>query len=236
GYYLRDMVPEVALREGSAALKRLREMSREMALVTGLVEESADHLFYNAGLYLDGGEICHTHRKVYLPTYGMFDEQRYFARGRKVRAFDTRFGRGCLLICEDLWHPSTAYIAFQDGAALLINLSCSPSRGIDREEKLAITETWETLNQAYAKLFSQFVLFVNRVGYEDGVNFWGGSEILDPEGRVIAKAPYFEEGLTVGELDLGTLRRTRIATTLLRDEDLDLMLRELWRIHQEKNR
>lgn len=235
GYYLRDMVPEVALKENSAILERLREMSREIALITGLVEESTDHLFYNAGLYLDGGEIRHIHRKVYLPTYGMFDEQRYFARGRKVRAFDSRFGRACLLICEDLWHPSTAYIAFQDGAALLVNLSCSPSRGIDREEKLAIAETWETLNRAYAKLFSQFVLFVNRVGYEDGVNFWGGSELLDPEGRPIAKGPYFEEGLIVGELDMGDLRRARIATTLLRDEDLDLTLRELWRIHGEKN-
>ena len=77
----------------------------------GLVEESADHRFFNSAIYFEDGEIRHVHRKVYLPTYGMFDEQRYFARGDRVRAFDSKFGRLTLLICEDLWHPSTIYLA-----------------------------------------------------------------------------------------------------------------------------
>lgn len=234
GYFLRDMVPEVALKEDSAILKRLRDMSREIAIVTGFVEESKEHLFYNAGAYIEDGEIRHIHRKVYLPTYGMFDEQRYFARGNKIRAFDTKFGRAALLICEDLWHPSTAYIAFQDRADLLLVLSSSPGRGVDRGEKLIISDTWETMNRVYAKLFSQFVLFVNRVGYEDGINFWGGSEIISPEGPQIAKGCYFQEELVIGEIDTNDIRRTRISTTLLRDEDLDLTIRELLRIHQKK--
>jgi len=234
GYFLRDMVPEVALREDSSIIAKLRELSQQIPLVTGWVEESREHLFYNSGIYLEGGEIRHIHRKVYLPTYGMFDEQRYFARGRKLRAFDSRFGRLALLICEDLWHPSTAYVAFQDGADFLIVLASSPGRGIDFGEKLTIAETWETINRAYAKLFSQFVFFVNRVGYEDGVNFWGGSEIISPEGRQIVKGEYFQEGLIVAEIDTNDIRRTRISTTLLRDEDLDLTIRELLRIRQQK--
>jgi predicted amidohydrolase len=234
GYFLRDMVPEVALKEDSAIITELKELSQEIPIATGWVEESKEHLFYNAAIYLEAGEIKHIHRKVYLPTYGMFDEQRYFARGKKLRAFDTRFGRIALLICEDLWHPSTAYIAFQDGADLLLVLSSSPGRGVDLGEKLTIFDTWETINKAYAKLFSQFILFANRVGYEDGVSFWGGSEIINPEGRQIAKGGYFQEELVVGEVDINDIRRTRISTTLLRDEDLDLTIRELLRIRQEK--
>ncbi|OGW16475.1 MAG: carbon-nitrogen hydrolase [Nitrospinae bacterium RIFCSPLOWO2_12_FULL_45_22] len=234
GYFLRDMVPEVALREESAILTRLKDMSREIPIATGFVEESKEHLFYNAGIYLEDGEVRHIHRKVYLPTYGMFDEQRYFARGKMVRAFDSKFGRAALLICEDLWHPSTAYIAFQDGADFLLVLSSSPGRGVDLGEKLVISDTWETLNKTYAKLFSQFIFFANRVGYEDGINFWGGSEIITPEGQQVAKGRYFQEELVVGEIDTNDIRRTRISTTLLRDEDLDLTLRELLRIHQKK--
>jgi len=234
GYFLRDMVPEVALREDSAILTRLKDMSREIPIATGFVEESKEHLFYNAGIYLEDGEVRHIHRKVYLPTYGMFDEQRYFARGKMVRAFDSKFGRAALLICEDLWHPSTAYIAFQDGADFLLVLSSSPGRGVDLGEKLVISDTWETLNKTYAKLFSQFIFFANRVGYEDGINFWGGSEIITPEGQQVAKGRYFQEELVVGEIDTNDIRRTRISTTLLRDEDLDLTLRELLRIHQKK--
>jgi len=191
GYFLRDMVPEVALREESAILTRLKDMSREIPIATGFVEESKEHLFYNAGIYLEDGEVRHIHRKVYLPTYGMFDEQRYFARGKMVRAFDSKFGRAALLICEDLWHPSTAYIAFQDGADFLLVLSSSPGRGVDLGEKLVISDTWETLNKTYAKLFSQFIFFANRVGYEDGINFWGGSEIITPEGQQVAKGRCF---------------------------------------------
>lgn len=234
GYFLRDMVPEVALREDSGILRRLKDMSREIPIATGFVEESKEHLFYNSGVYLEDGEIKHIHRKVYLPTYGLFDEQRYFARGKKLRAFDSKFGRASLLICEDLWHPSTAYIAFQDGADLLLVLSSSPGRGVDLGEKLVISDTWETLNRAYARLFSQFIFFANRVGYEDGINFWGGSEIISPEGRQLAKGCYFQEELVVGEIDTNDIRRTRISTTLLRDEDLDLTIKELIRIHQKK--
>src|SRR5262245_60707835 len=105
GYHVRDLVSTVAFALDSPEMAQLKEWSQDVALVVGFVEESADFHFYNVAAYIAGGEIRHLHRKVYLPTYGMFDEQRYFARGDKVRTFDAPFGRASLLICEDLWHP-----------------------------------------------------------------------------------------------------------------------------------
>ncbi|HEY3168358.1 MAG TPA: nitrilase-related carbon-nitrogen hydrolase, partial [Candidatus Binatia bacterium] len=126
GYYLRDTVPSVALTMKSAEITKLKQLSRELCFVAGLVEESADHRFFNAAVYFEDGEVRHVHRKVYLPTYGMFDEQRYFAAGDRIRAFDSKFGRLALLICEDLWHPSTINVAALDGALAVLCPSASP--------------------------------------------------------------------------------------------------------------
>jgi len=231
GYHLRDMVATVALRADSPEMTRLKEWSREVPLVIGLVEESPDFRFYNAAVYLAAGEIRHVHRKVYLPTYGMFDEQRYFARGDRVRACDTPFGRVSLLICEDLWHPSTAYLAALDRAVLIICPSSSPLRGIsDGASQDDNARYWELINRAYAETFSLFLIYANRVGFEDGVGFWGGSEILDPFGRCLAKGRYYEEDFITAELSLDTVRRKRVAAPLLRDEDIDLTINELLRI------
>ena len=233
GYHLRDMVPAVALRLDSPEMARLKEFSRAVPFVAGLVEESPDYRFYNTAVYLAGGEIHHLHRKVYLPTYGMFDEQRYFARGERICAFDAPFGRASLLVCEDLWHPSTAYLAALDQALLIICPSSSPLRGIsDGESQDDNARYWELLNRMYAETFGLFVVYANRVGFEDGVGFWGGSEIVDPFGRRLAKGRYYEEDLIMAELSLDTVRRKRIASPLLRDENVDLTIRELARIRE----
>jgi predicted amidohydrolase len=233
GYFLRDMVPNVALRLSAPEIDRLKKLSRDMAFVAGLVEEGPDYRFYNAAVYFDRGEAQHVHRKVYLPTYGMFDEQRYFARGDRVRAFDTRFGRMALLICEDLWHPSTIYLAALDGALTVLCPSTSPLRGItEGEPQDDNARYWEMINRAYAETFSIFMVYGNRVGFEDGVGFWGGSEIVDPFGRRIAKAKYYEEDFIAGNVALDAVRRKRAAAPLLRDEDIDLTVNELLRIRE----
>jgi predicted amidohydrolase len=231
GYHLRDMVATVALRLDSPEVRQLKEWSRQVALVVGFVEESADFRFYNVAAYLAEGEIRHVHRKVYLPTYGMFDEQRYFARGDQVRAFDGPWGRAALLICEDLWHPSTAYLAALDRALLIICPSSSPLRGIsDGESQDDNARYWELINRTYAETFGLFLVYANRVGFEDGVGFWGGSEILDPFGRRLAKGKYYEDDLITAELSLDAVRRKRIVSPLLRDENIDLTINELTRI------
>ena len=231
GYHLRDMVATVALRQDAPEFVQLRELSKSVACLAGLVEESPDFCFYNAAVYLSAGEVRHVHRKVYLPTYGMFDEQRYFARGDSVRAFDTPYGRAATLVCEDLWHPSTAYIAALDQALMLICPSSSPLRGIaDNKERDENARYWEALNRVYAETFGVFVIYANRVGFEDGVGFWGGSEVIDPFGRCIAKGRYYEEDFVTADISLDVARRKRVAAPLLRDEDIDLTINELLRI------
>jgi len=227
------MVPDVALTTRSPEMKKLKELSRGLPFVAGLVEESADHRFFNAAVYFEDGEIRHVHRKVYLPTYGMFDEQRYFARGDRVRAFDSKFGRLAILICEDLWHTSTIYLAALDGARAVLCPSSSPLRGIvDGQAQDDNARYWEMINRTYAETFSLFMLYGNRSGFEDGVGFWGGSEIVDPFGQRLAKAKYYDEDFIVSEVALEAVRRKRTMSPLLRDEDIDLTINELMRIRE----
>jgi predicted amidohydrolase len=224
-------VATVARRLDSPELEQLKVWSREVALVIGFVEESTDFRFYNAAAYLADGEIRHVHRKVYLPTYGMFDEQRYFARGDQLRTFEMPLGRASLLICEDLWHPSTVYVSALDRALVVICPSSSPLRGIsDGETHDDNARYWELINRMYAETFGLFLVYANRVGFEDGVGFWGGSEILDPFGRRLAKGRYYEEDFITAEVSLDAVRRKRTIAPLLRDEDLDLTINELIRI------
>ena len=201
------------------------------------MEESGRHGFFNSAAYFENGELVHVHRKVYLPTYGLFDENRYVGRGDKVRAFDTRFGRAAILICEDAWHPSLAGIASLDGADLLIVPSASPARGVSKangEGGLAIQRVWQSLTRTYASAYNQHVVFSNRVGYEDGINFWGGSEILAPSGEPLAQAARGAKEMLVSQVDTANVRRARIASPTLRDEDLHLTLRELRRIQRSR--
>jgi predicted amidohydrolase len=233
GYFLRDTVPSVALTMKSVEMKKLKQLSREIPFVAGLVEESADHRFFNSSVYFEDGEVRHVHRKVYLPTYGMFDEQRYFARGDRIRTFDSKFGRMALLICEDLWHPSTIYLAALQGALAVLCPSASPLRGIvDDQVQDDNARYWEMLNRVYAETFSLFMIYGNRCGFEDGVGFWGGSEIVDPFGQCIAKAKYYEEDFIVAQVSFESVRRKRTMSPLLRDEDIDLTINELMRIRE----
>jgi NAD+ synthase (glutamine-hydrolysing) len=232
GYVLQDLVPTVSCRPepGDPFFQPLFEASRDIDLVVGFVDEDSRHRFYIASAYLSQGRLVHVHHKVYLPTYGLFDEGRFFAPGDSVRAFDTRFGRMGMLICEDFWHASPPYILWQDGADMLLLSSASPGRGLNGEPKLE-SSTWvEHTNRAYASMFTIFVAHSNRSGFEDGLNFWGGSTVFDPNGKLIAQAPYFEEALTKTEIDLNQLHRTRARLPLLRDERPELLLRELDRI------
>jgi len=239
GYLLRDMVSTVALRLDSAEMKHLKKLSqsRKIAVLVGFVEETRSFRFHNSAVLLDRGEVVAVHRKVYLPTYGMFDEQRYFARGTEVRAFDSRFGRGAILICEDLWHPSTAYLAALDDALFVLCPSASPLRGVSEgHEQDDNARYWELINRFYASTFSLSLVYVNRTGFEDGIGFWGGSEILDASGECMAKARYYEPDLIFAEIRPKMARRRRIAAPLLRDEDLDLTINELLRIRGRSTR
>src|SRR5512142_1690688 len=232
GYVLQDLVATVAHRplEEDSVFKHLLQASHDLDLVVGFVDEDSRHRFFIATAYLSAGKVLHVHHKVYLPTYGLFDEGRFFAWGDSVRAFDTRFGRAGLLICEDFWHASPPYLLWLDGADLMLFSSASPGRGLTDQEKLDSAHWVERVNQSYANLFTCFVAHSNHVGFEDGLNFWGGATVFDPNGTRIANGPYFEEALTLATLDLHQLRRTRARLPLLRDERTTMVQSELARI------
>lgn len=232
GYALQDASRDVARLAvpSDPLISTMLEASKRLDLVVGFAEVDDRGRLFTAGAYLSRGAIVHIHRKVYLPTYGMFDEGRYFDLGDSVRAFDTRFGRMGLLICEDFWHASPPYLAWLDGADVLLLTSASPGRGLNDEDRLASARFVETVNKSYAALFGSYVVHSNRVGFEDGLNFWGGSTIFDPDGELVAQAPYFEEALTVATIDLAQVNRSRNRIPLLRDERPELTLRELQRI------
>jgi NAD+ synthase (glutamine-hydrolysing) len=237
GYVLQDLASAVAHRPEIDApiFKPLLDASQNLDLVVGFVDEDLRHRFFIASAYLSRGQVVHVHHKVYLPTYGLFDEGRFFAWGDSVRAFDTRFGRFGILICEDFWHASPPYLLWLDGADVMLFTSASPGRGLGREPQLESARWVEHINRAYASLFTNFVAHANRVGYEDGLHFWGGSTVFDPNGDLLLRSPYEQESLNLVEIDLNQLHRTRARLPLLRDERTALVMREMDRIFAQSD-
>jgi predicted amidohydrolase len=236
GYFLKDLVPESAIRLDSKEMRDLAALSTELDVVLGAVIESPDHRYFNASLYFSRGELLHVHRKVYLPTYGMFDEQRYFAPGDRFRSFATPYGRAGMLVCEDIWHLSSAYILSLEGVDMIICPSSSPGRGITTDERLGTAESYALVCRTYAQFLTTFFLYCNRVGFEDGANFWGGSMVIGPNGDIIAQHQDADEALVLASLDLADVRRERLANPLLRDERLELTINELRRVWHERTR
>jgi predicted amidohydrolase len=236
GYGLRDLVPEVAIGLDAPEMRSLLEASREVSIAFGFVEETAEHLFYNSAAYLEGGELVHVHRKVHLPTYGLFEEGRYFAAGEGARSFATRFGRMAMLVCEDVWHLPMPWLCGLDGALAVLALAASPTRGVGGEGKAKNTAAWERLLMTYASSLTMFLVYANRTGFEDGVGFWGGSEIVSPAAEVVVKGKYHEEDLPTAEIDFERVRRERIHTPLLRDERIPVVRAELARIETARRR
>jgi predicted amidohydrolase len=218
-------------------LAPLIALSRRVDLVVGMVLRSDDFRYFNAAVYLADGEVTHVHRKVYLPTYGMFDEQRYFAPGDRIRAFNHHRLVTGILVCEDMWHLSAPYLLFVQGTHLLICPSVSPGRGVlldtGSEKAPGSVTSWHELCRTIAAFTVSYVAYCNRVGYEDGVNFGGGSGVWGPDGKLLAEGGA-EEEMTWAEIDLREVERQRQATPLVRDEKIEFTLRELERVFDEQ--
>jgi predicted amidohydrolase len=245
GYFLKDQVPEVALTIDSPEVSALCDASRDggIDIVAGLILESDQHRFHNAALYISGGEVVHVHRKVYLPTYGLFDEQRYVASGDRFRAFDAPLGRRTerhwragILICEDLWHPSAPALLARQGVDLIICPSASPGRGVLQGDAVGTASSYDVMTRTYAQLFTTYVLYCNRTGFEDGVGFWGGSRVVDPVGSVVAELRGAQESVLFHKLERRAVRRARVAYPLLRDERNDVNDAETDRLRRRRAR
>ncbi len=245
GYLLQDLAAEVAMRLDDPRLLALAATTAPgggraddgLSVIVSFVEESADHRLFIAVALLEEGRVRHVQRKLFLPTYGLFDERRFFAAGDLLRATPSRLGVGLgLSICEDFWHLGVPQLLALDGAQLLINVSSSPGRDLAslNEVGLGTATSWRTLLRTYAQLTTSFVVFVNRVGVDESISFWGGSEVIGPNGAAIFSAPMYDEGLYFVDVDLADIRRERIGLPLLRDERLELAARELDRIISER--
>jgi predicted amidohydrolase len=233
GYTLKDLAGEVALDPGSdPRFKRILAASRKLAVVLGFMEESPGEkgLFYNSAAFVADGRILHVHRKVYLPTNGLFEEAKFFAQGREFRVFPTPFGTAGVMICRDFLHYGASYVLFAGGADIIIVISSAPGRGVTGRESFETSRMWELMGEAVSYFSSAFVIYVNRVGIEDGVSFAGGSFIYGPGGRLLARAADLDPHFLIYRLDLTAVREARIRWLFKRDEKPEVILRSLERV------
>ncbi len=235
GYFLKDQTSEIALRLDAPILGRFAALSRDISIAIGFVERSSEGRLYNSMAFFEDGALLHVHRKVHLVTYGMFDEQREFAAGERFASFTSKFGRFGFLICEDLWHVSSAYPYFLDDVDALLVHSCAPGRGVAEDGgELGSQRVWQTLLAAQALTTQTWVLWTNRVGWEDGIFFSGGSRVIDPSGRTHAELKGLESDRLQVQISSRELERARLMTPLRRDAKPWLLEQSLFR-HRTKN-
>ncbi len=228
GYTVRDMNFELCMRPDDARLDVFRELSRDIVIILGGIEENARYGVYNSAFVFDDGR-CTTYRKIYPPDYGIFEEGRYFLHGDSTALIDTRFGRIGVLVCEDLWHPSLPLLQALDGAELLCVISASPTR-LPAAGTPTLREVNSEHHRSLCRLLTVNMVFVNRVGYEDGVNFWGGSEIVDASGSVLHASGVDGEELGIATVSSLAVRDARRESRHFLDEDAHFVQRELRRI------
>jgi len=236
GYLLMEATPEVAITLDSPRMDALRALSKRAALAVGFVEEAPGGRYFNSAAFLDGGELLHVHRKVYLPSHGLFDETRHFAMGDRIRAFDTRFGRVGMLICRDFWHLGPVYLLACQDVDVMCVLSASPGRGAESDSgRFESGASVSLLGDVYGRSFGCHVLHANRGGVEEGVTFVGGSEAYAPDGSLLARGKDEECDLVVVEIDPAARRAARLRMPFLKEERPHLILRELQRVLSERS-
>lgn len=227
GYHLKDLAADVACAADDPVLEPIAQASRDIDITAGFVERSTDAKLHIAQGYWSGGSLRHVHRKVYLPTYGIFDDGRYFGPGERFETFESAVGTAGIAICEDLWHVSVPYLYAAGGASVVFAPADSPGRGVAEGGDLGTAASCRMMDRFYAQYLTVYVVFANRVGNEDGIAFWGGSEVIGPDGTVIARAKEFEPELLVADIDPELVARERVRNPLLRDERPDLVFRAL---------
>lgn len=188
GYLLQDKLSEDAWDINE--LDELCQLSKDIDIVVGAAIKD-NKVFRNSALYFSDGKLLSKHNKVHLPNYGMFEEARYFTNGRGFESFETNSARVAMLVCEDLWHADVNHQLFEEDPDYIIVLVASPARGFE-DDGLLIEDQWYSLLKSAALHCNAKVIFVNRVGFEDGLGFWGGSCIVDTNAKILYKLPHFE--------------------------------------------
>ena len=227
GYFLEGAVYELAVTPEALAARLAvawkdagPEPVPPIDIVLGFYE-NAGGAYHNSAMYLHvdgaGHRIEHVHRKMFLPTYGVFDEERFLTRGRRLQAFDTRFGRMALLICEDAWHAIMPTLAAIKGARVLIVPSASPGRGFSNGGELESVTYWRNVMRASAVEHGVFAIYAGLAGFEGGKGMTGSSIVIDPFGETLGELPALGAHVLKVELDLSEIDIARAALPLLGD-------------------
>ena len=255
GYFVGQRYHEVALRLDSDEIRTLAEATKGTAAVVGFIEESPSMNFYNSALVARDGHVLFAYRKLNLPNYGVFEERKFFSPGKRVPTFKLNEFNVCVLICNDLWHPSLPYLGVCQKADIFVTIFNSSQGSMGTE--FSNIESWEIINKFYSRIFGIYNICANRVGeecladrrrtFEDcdpdsgagteasesgetPYRFWGGSEIINPFGQPVVKAALYEPETISATISRDILRRKKILLPYLRNDDPYFTHRELQRI------
>ncbi len=244
GYFVGERYHEVALKIESKEIKKIALATKGTAAIVGFIEESKSMNFYNSALVAVDGEVLFAYRKLNLPNYGVFEERKYFSNGKRVSIFRLHGYNLSVFICNDVWHPALPYLGVCQKADIFITISNSSEGSLGSE--FSNIESWEIINRFYSRVFGIYNICSNRVGTEcydekrsrstekmveeDAQRFWGGSEIINPFGKQIAKAALYKPDMIFAEISRDLLRRKKILLPYLRDDEPHFTHRELKRI------
>lgn len=230
GYHLGGLQRDTSMDAKDIRLLELSTLGPDV--IVGLHEHTSLRA-YNASAYYANGELLHSHRKLYLPNYLVWEERKHVSPGQHLRAYDLPggHGRAATLVCNDAWQPVLPWLAVQDGAEVII-IPTNSAASLD-PEAMDTGLYWDTLLSYTARMLQCWVVFVNRVGNENGASFWGGSRVVDPRGTVVAQAPKWEPGLVTVDIDVHEARRQRRAVPLVAEARLGLVDREVRRLIDE---
>ncbi|MBZ4015408.1 nitrilase-related carbon-nitrogen hydrolase [Streptomyces purpurogeneiscleroticus] len=232
GYHLGALQRDTSIEVRDPRLLELSMLGPDV--LVGFHEHTSLRAYNTAAHFADGA-LTHTHRKLYLPNYLAWEERKHVSPGQSLRAYDLTKsptgGRGATLVCNDAWQPALPWLAVQDGAEVLF-VPTNSAASLD-PEAMDTTLYWDTLLSYTARMLQCWVVFVNRVGNENGASFWGGSRVVDPRGAVVAQAPKWEPSLVTVDIDLSEARRQRRAVPLVAEARLGLIAREVQRLINE---
>jgi predicted amidohydrolase len=225
GYFLEGAVYELAMpahefASDIAGAWNAAADGKAADIVCGFFENSSG-TYYNSAVYLEcrgaNHRIAHLHRKMFLPTYGVFDEERFLSRGRRLQTFSTQFGTIAMLICEDVWHALMPTIAAIKGAQILIIPSAAPGRGIEEDDELGSIARWREILHATAAEHGVYILYAGLAGFEGGKGMTGSSRVVDPHGRTLVQAPALGAHIIRARLDMREIDLARARLPLLGD-------------------
>jgi len=234
GYSIGELEEDVSIPPDDERIAQLAKETKGAGVLLGFAEAQAHGLHtYNSAAYWENGLLVHLHRKLYLPNYATFEERKHFLPGQTSRAYPVMGGRhrAATLVCNDAWQPQLAFLAAQDGALILLVPACSAQSMFP--ERYDSRTYWRNITRFYGRMFQLYVVFVNRVGTEGALRFWGGSHLVDPWGEVIAEADEGKEHVLTTDIDLSLVRRRRRDIPLVREARLGLLRREIDRLLEE---